>query len=400
LIDSFSHLRISSEYSISHGLITIDQIVDHAEKNNMPSVALTDHLNMFGLVKFFMKAEKKGIKPISGSSIQVIFEEDDFAYELLCLAKNNNGHKNLMKAISQSHNNTNYPSPIISFKELCTFKKDIKVISGGRSSHIFDLLKRGKVEDLNKKLESFQSIFDEDFIIEVQKTNRPDELDYFENILPIASKKGIPVIATNDVLFSAKDDYEIHETKVCINTGKTLNDPNRERKFSNEQFFKSQKEMSDLFNDHKDFLSNTSEIAKQCNVSFTPKGYFLPEYPVPKEHDFNSYLKDLSFKNLDSLTDGFNKSKKNTYNERLDYELSQISSMGFSSYFLIVYDFIEWSKNNEVPVGPGRGSGAGSLVAYALGITALDPIEHGLLFERFLNPERISMPDFDIDFCT
>ena len=400
MIDLFSHLRISSEYSISHGLITIDQIVDHAEKNNMPSVALTDHLNMFGLVKFFMKAEKKGIKPISGSSIQVIFEEDDFAYELLCLAKNNNGHKNLMKAISQSHNNTNYPSPIISFKELCTFKKDIKVISGGRSSHIFDLLKRGKVEDLNKKLESFQSIFDEDFIIEVQKTNRPDELDYFENILPIASKKGIPVIATNDVLFSAKDDYEIHETKVCINTGKTLNDPNRERKFSNEQFFKSQKEMSDLFTDHKDFLSNTSEIAKQCNVSFTPKGYFLPEYPVPKEHDFNSYLKDLSFKNLDSLTDGFNKSKKNTYNERLDYELSQISSMGFSSYFLIVYDFIEWSKNNEVPVGPGRGSGAGSLVAYALGITALDPIEHGLLFERFLNPERISMPDFDIDFCT
>ena len=314
MIDSFSHLRISSEFSISHGLITIDQIVDHAEKNNMPSVALTDHLNMFGLVKFFMKAEKKGIKPISGSSIQVIFEEDDFAYELLCLAKNNNGHKNLMKAISQSHNNTNYPSPIISFKELCTFKKDIKVISGGRSSHIFDLLKRGKVEDLNKKLESFQSIFDEDFIIEVQKTNRPDELDYFENILPIASKKGIPVIATNDVLFSAKDDYEIHETKVCINTGKTLNDPNRERKFSNEQFFKSQKEMSDLFTDHKDFLSNTSEIAKQCNVSFTPKGYFLPEYPVPKEHDFNSYLKDLSFKNLDSLTDGFNKSIKNTYN--------------------------------------------------------------------------------------
>ena len=152
MIDSFSHLRISSEYSISHGLITIDQIVDHAEKNNMPSVALTDHLNMFGLVKFFMKAEKKGIKPISGSSIQVIFEEDDFAYELLCLAKNNNGHKNLMKAISQSHNNTNYPSPIISFEELCTFKKDIKVISGGRSSHIFDLLKRGKVEDVNLSL--------------------------------------------------------------------------------------------------------------------------------------------------------------------------------------------------------------------------------------------------------
>jgi len=400
LIDSFSHLRVASEYSISHGLITIDQIVDYAEKQNMPSVALTDHLNMFGLVKFFMKAEKKGIKPISGSSIQVLFEGDDFAYELLCLAKNNNGHKNLMKAISRSHNNINYPTPIISFEELCSFKDDIKVISGGKSSHIFDLLKRGKEDEAGKKIELFQSVFDEDFVIEVQKTNRADEIDYIANILPIASKKGIPVIATNDVLFLDKEDYEIHETKVCINTGKTLNDPNRERKFSNEQFFKSQKEMTTLFKGYEEFILNTSEIAKQCNVSFASKGYFLPEYPVPKEHDFNSFLKDLSFKNLRLITKDFNDSKKNEYNERLDYELSQISSMGFSSYFLIVYDFIEWSKNNEVPVGPGRGSGAGSLVAYALGITALDPIEHGLLFERFLNPERISMPDFDIDFCT
>ena len=400
MIESFSHLRIASEYSISHGLITIDQIVDQAAKNNMPSVALTDHLNMFGLVKFFLKAEKKGIKPISGSSIRVLFEGDDFAHELLCLAKNNNGHKNLMKALSQSHNNTNFSSPILTFEELCSFKKDIKVMSGGNSSHIFDLIRRGKIEDANSKIKLFQSIFDEDFVIEVQKTNRADELDYIANILPLASSNGIPVIATNDVIFSNKEDYDIHETKVCINTGKTLNDPNREKKFSNEQFFKSQQQMFDLFKDSEEFLSNTAEIAKQCNVSFESKGYFLPEYPVPQNHDFNSYLKDLSFKNLDEITKNFADKDKNLYNERLDYELTQISSMGFSSYFLIVYDFIEWSKNNEVPVGPGRGSGAGSLVAYALGITALDPIEHGLLFERFLNPERISMPDFDIDFCT
>ena len=400
MIESYSHLRIASEYSISHGLITIDQIVDQAVKNNMPSVALTDHLNMFGLVKFFLKAEKKGIKPISGSSIRVLFEGDDFAHELLCLAKNNSGHKNLMKVLSQSHNNTNFSSPIITFKELCSFKNDIKVISGGKSSHIFDLLRRGKIEDASSKLELFQSAFDEDFVIEVQKTNRADELDYIANVLPLASAKGIPVIATNDVIFSNKEDYDIHETKVCINTGKTLNDPNREKKFSNEQFFKSQQQMFDLFKDSDEFLSNTSEIAKQCNVSFESKGYFLPEYPVPKDHDFNSYLKDLSCKNLDKLIKTFDEDKKNLYKERLNYELTQISTMGFSSYFLIVYDFIEWSKNNEVPVGPGRGSGAGSLVAYALGITALDPIEHGLLFERFLNPERISMPDFDIDFCT
>ena len=400
MIKSFSHLRVASEYSISHGLITIDQIVDQAVKNNMPSVALTDNLNMFGLVKFFIKAEKKGIKPISGSSINVIFEDDDFAHELLCLAKNNNGHKNLMKILSQSHNNIHFPSPIITFEELCLLKNDIKVISGGKSSHIFDLLKRGKVEDTKTKLETFQSAFGEDFVIEVQKTNRADELDYISHVLPLASEKGIPVIATNDVIFSNKEDYDIHETKVCINTGKTLNDPNREKKFSNEQFFKSQEQMSELFNNCDEFLSNTAEIAKQCNVSFDSKGYFLPEYPVPKNHDFNSFLSDLSFKNLNNLIKDFDADKKAVYQDRLNYELTQISTMGFSSYFLIVYDFIEWSKNNDVPVGPGRGSGAGSLVAYSLGITALDPIEHGLLFERFLNPERISMPDFDIDFCT
>ena len=400
MIKSFSHLRVASEYSISHGLITIDQIVDQAIKNNMPSVALTDNLNMFGLVKFFIKAEKKGIKPISGSSINVIFEGDDFAHELLCLAKNNNGHKNLMKILSQSHNNIHFPSPIITFEELCLLKNDIKVISGGKSSHIFDLLKRGKVEDTKTKLETFQSAFGEDFVIEVQKTNRADELDYISHVLPLASEKGIPVIATNDVIFSNKEDYDIHETKVCINTGKTLNDPNREKKFSNEQFFKSQEQMSELFNNCDEFLSNTAEIAKQCNVSFDSKGYFLPEYPVPKNHDFNSFLSDLSFKNLNNLIKDFDADKKTVYQDRLNYELTQISTMGFSSYFLIVYDFIEWSKNNDVPVGPGRGSGAGSLVAYSLGITALDPIEHGLLFERFLNPERISMPDFDIDFCT
>jgi DNA polymerase-3 subunit alpha len=233
----------------------------------------------------------------------------------------------------------------------------------------------------------------------VQKTNRPDELDYFSNILPLSSKKGIPLIATNDVLFAKKDDYEIHETKVCINTGKTLNDPNREKPFSDEQYFKSAEEMQKLFNGFDELINNTNEVAKKCNVSLHTKGYFLPEYPVPKDHNFDSFLVDLSNKRLSSLIGKFEKTKQKIYLQRLEYELNQIKKMGFSSYFLIVYDFIQWSKDNDVPVGPGRGSGAGSLVAYSLGITTLDPIDHGLLFERFLNPERISMPDFDIDFC-
>ena len=395
----FSHLRISSEFSISQGLLTINQIVDCAQKNNIPSVALTDKSNMFAMVKFFNKCEAAGIKPISGSSIRVIFDSDDSSHDLLCLAKNNDGHRNLMQVISSAHNNYNYQSPIINFDDLKTFKDDIIVISGGKDSHIYELSKQNKLEEIENKIDDFLMVFKDDFFIEVQKTNRPDEIDYFSNILPLSSKKGVPLIATNDVLFAKKDDYEIHETKVCINTGKTLNDPNREKPFSNEQYFKSSDEMQKLFNGFDELIDNTNEVAKKCNVSLHTKGYFLPEYPVPKEHDFDSFLVDLSTKRLSSLIDKFEKAKQTTYLQRLEYELNQIKKMGFSSYFLIVYDFIQWSKDNDVPVGPGRGSGAGSLVAYSLGITTLDPIDHGLLFERFLNPERISMPDFDIDFC-
>ena len=395
----FSHLRVSSEYSISQGLLTIDQIVDNAKKYSIPSIALTDKSNMFGLVKFFSKCEASGIKPISGSSIRLIFEDDDESHEILCLAKSNTGHKNLMKIISKAHNNNIFNTPIIKFDELLCLKNDIIVISGGKGSHIFEYLRRNKVSDAKKRLEDFQNNFGDDFVLEVQKTNRIDEMDYFKNILPLSKEKSIPLIATNDVLFTSKDDYEIHETKVCINTGKTLNDPNREKIFSDQQYFKSSEEMSELFKDYPSLIDNTNEISKKCNVSLDTKGYFLPEYPVPKDHDFDSYLENLSNKRLKALIKTFDKSKQSEYLMRLSYELDQIKNMGFSSYFLIVYDFIEWSKNNDVPVGPGRGSGAGSLVAYALGITTLDPIMHGLLFERFLNPERLSMPDFDIDFC-
>ena len=395
----FSHLRISSEFSISQGLLTINQIVDCAQKNNIPSVALTDKSNMFAMVKFFNKCEAAGIKPISGSSIRVIFDGDDSSHDLLCLAKNNDGHRNLMQAISSAHNNYNYQSPIINFDDLKNFKDDIVVISGGKDSHIYELSKQNKLVEIENRIDDFLMVFKDDFFIEVQKTNRPDELDYFSNILPLSSKKGIPLIATNDVLFAKKDDYEIHETKVCINTGKTLNDPNREKPFSDEQYFKSSDEMQKLFNGFDELIDNTNEVAKKCNVSLHTKGYFLPEYPVPEEHDFDSFLVDLSTKRLSRLIDKFEKSKQKNYLQRLEYELNQIKKMGFSSYFLIVFDFIQWSKDNGVPVGPGRGSGAGSLVAYSLGITTLDPIDHGLLFERFLNPERISMPDFDIDFC-
>ena len=395
----FSHLRVSSEYSISQGLLTIDQIVKSASKHSIPSVALTDKSNMFGLVKFFNKCEAAGIKPISGASIQLIFENDENSHELLCLAKTNEGHKNLMKVISNAHNNSTYTSPVINFNELIELKNDIVAISGGKDSHLFESLKRNNISDASRIIDSFTKYFKDDFVLEVQRTNRPDEVEYFKNILPLAVEKGIPIVATNDVLFANQDDYEVHETKVCINTSKTLNDPNREKIFSEQQYFKSSEQMENLFKDCISLIENTNEISKKCNVSFDTKEYFLPEYPVPKEHNFDTYLEELSNARLHSYVKNFKKDQQEEYKSRLSYELNQIKNMGFSSYFLIVYDFIEWSKNNDVPVGPGRGSGAGSLVAFALGITTLDPIDHGLLFERFLNPERLSMPDFDIDFC-
>ena len=393
---SFAHLRVSSEYSIFKGLLSVEKLVEKAKSFGMPAIALTDHSNMFGLVKFFKKCEKEGIKPISGSTLNIARSSEDRPYEFLCLAKNIDGHKNLMHGLSKASRNQ---SKSILYDDFLNISNDIFVITGSENSEIFSLILNDKENEAVELIEKYKADFKNNFVIEIQNTGKESHKIFMASILPIASRLSIPVIATNDVLFGDREDFEIHETKVCINSGKTLNDPNREKIYSEEQYFKSQDEMQDLFRDFPDVLSNTLEIAKQCNLSIEPDGYFLPEYPVPDGQDFDTHLKSLVEESLDNLITKFDKDKVKEYEERVEYELEQIKTMGFSSYFLIVYDFIKWSKNNDVPVGPGRGSGAGSLVAFCLGITALDPIKHGLLFERFLNPERISMPDFDIDFC-
>ena len=393
---SFAHLRVSSEYSIFKGLLSVEKLVEKAKSFGMPAIALTDHSNMFGLVKFFKKCEKEGIKPISGSTLNIARSSEDRPYEFLCLAKNIDGHKNLMHGLSKASRNQSKGILYDDFLNICN---DIFVITGSENSEIFSLILNDKENEAVELIEKYKADFKNNFVIEIQNTGKESHKIFMASILPIASRLSIPVIATNDVLFGEREDFEIHETKVCINSGKTLNDPNREKIYSEEQYFKSQDEMQDLFGDFPDVLSNTLEIAKQCNLSIEPDGYFLPEYPVPDGQDFDTHLKSLVEESLDNLITKFDKDKVKEYKARVKYELEQIKTMGFSSYFLIVYDFIKWSKNNDVPVGPGRGSGAGSLVAFCLGITALDPIKHGLLFERFLNPERISMPDFDIDFC-
>jgi len=393
---SFAHLRVSSEYSIFKGLLSVEKLVEKAKSFGMPAIALTDHSNMFGLVKFFKKCEKEGIKPISGSTLNIARSSEDRPYEFLCLAKNIDGHKNLMHGLSKASRNQSKGILYDDFLNICN---DIFVITGSENSEIFSLILNDKENEAVELIKKYKADFKNNFVIEIQNTGKESHKIFMASILPIASRLSIPVIATNDVLFGEREDFEIHETKVCINSGKTLNDPNREKIYSEEQYFKSQDEMQDLFGDFPDVLSNTLEIAKQCNLSIEPDGYFLPEYPVPDGQDFDTHLKSLVEESLDNLITKFDKDKVKEYKARVKYELEQIKTMGFSSYFLIVYDFIKWSKNNDVPVGPGRGSGAGSLVAFCLGITALDPIKHGLLFERFLNPERISMPDFDIDFC-
>ncbi|MDB9791007.1 DNA polymerase III subunit alpha, partial [Gammaproteobacteria bacterium] len=397
---SFVHLRTSSEYSISRGLLRINEIVARAVKLQMPAIALTDLNNMFGMVKFFKKAEAAGIKPIAGTILTII-SEDGGEGELLCLAKNNLGLKALMRLISLAQLQQQNGKITLTFDELCSCAGNVIVIAGGQHSHIFQLSKHNKLLELQKELDKFRKVFEQDFCIEIQKVGKDSEDNFIHTILPLASSIGIPVIATNDAMFLQQEDFDIHETKVCINTGKTLNDPNREKLFTSEQYLKSSTEMTNLFDDYgaETLLANTQQIAQKCNASFVTNEYFLPEYPVPKNHDFNSFLSELSNSKLKNIIHPFSPEQQAIYQQRLDYELTQIHATGFSSYFLIVADFIQWSKNNDVPVGPGRGSGAGSLVAFALAITAVDPIEHNLLFERFINPERISMPDFDIDFC-
>ena len=396
----FIHLRVSSEFSISRGLLRINEIIANAEKLNMPAVALTDLNNMFGMVKFFKKAEAAGIKPIAGTTLNLKSHDGEDG-EILCLAKNNDGLKSLMGIISKAQLQQENGLISITFEDLSACAGNIIVIAGGPLSHIFNLSKYQKLQDLKTELNVFKETFKDDFCIEIQRLGKDSEEDFIQCILPLASQHSIPVIASNDSMFSQIEDFDIHETKVCINTGKTLNDPNREKIYTPQQFFKSTKDIAELFSDceAETLIHNTFAVAQKCNVTFTTDEYFLPEYPVPKEHDFNSFLSELSSKKLLKIIGSYSLDQQALYQKRLDYELTQIHATGFSSYFLIVADFIQWSKSNDVPVGPGRGSGAGSLVAYALGITALDPIEHNLLFERFINPERISMPDFDIDFC-
>ena len=403
----FVHLRLHSEYSLVDGLIRLKPLAQKAAELGMPAVALTDFNNFFGLVKFYKATQANGIKPIVGADILVADDSPEAtATQLVLLVMNQTGYQNLTKLVSKAYlEGQRQAVPVINKSWLAQHTEGLIALSGGCMGDIGIALISGRNNDAEALLREYMGLFQDRFYLELQRTGRADEEDYLHAAVALASQCQCPVVATNDVRFMDANEYEAHEARVCIYEGRTLDDPRRERRYSEQQYLRTPEEMAELFSDIPEALENSLEIAKRCNLELSFGEYFLPDYPIPEGMTIDEYLIDLSEQGLKKRLPSLfvdtqeNASQLNIYKDRLKFELEIIIQMGFAGYFLIVMDFIRWAKDNQIPVGPGRGSGAGSLVAYALKITDLDPIEYDLLFERFLNPERISMPDFDIDFC-
>jgi DNA polymerase III subunit alpha len=404
----FVHLRVHSEYSLIDGLIRIDELTQTVAQLDMPACALTDRTNFFALIKFYKAAQSSGIKPIFGADFLLREEgEDNFETVVCFLAQNDLGYRNLTQLISRAYLEGQQQGVTTIRREWLRDCADgLIVLSGGRYGDIGHALLNGKPELAVQRLQWWRDLFGDRFYIELQRSGRAGEEDYLHEAVALASKWNCPVVATNDVQFLTREQFEAHEARVCIREGRTLDDPRRVRRYSEQQYLRSADEMAELFSDIPEALENTVEIAKRCNATIKLGTPFLPDYPVPEGLTMGEYFRQLSHAGLDErlqyLFDVNAESFAATqqiYRDRLEFELNVIIQMGFPGYFLIVMDFIRWAKDHDIPVGPGRGSGAGSLVAYALKITDLDPIEYDLLFERFLNPERVSMPDFDIDFC-
>lgn len=441
---SFVHLRLHSEFSLIDGLVRIKPLVKQVAELGMPAVALTDHTNFYALIKFYKAAIGAGIKPIYGSDFHLVDDNDETQISSLCLlAQNNQGYRNLTELISRAYQQgQRLGVPYIKRSWLAEYADGLIALSGGRKGEIGQALLASRHDEARQRLGELMTLFPNRFYLELQRTGRQYEEDYLHAAVELAAELDCPVVATNEVCFLNSSDFEAHETRVCIHDGRALDDPRRNRGYSEEQYLRSPEEMQELFSDIPEALANTVEIAKRCNVEISLGTYYLPEYPIPDNFENDPFFKIESYQGLKQQTEkslkakwegkentpeyakelitgiffrkisieGLNerldflfaekaKEKAPEYRERLDFELDIILEMGFPGYFLIVMDFIQWSKDHDIPVGPGRGSGAGSLVAYAQKITDLDPLEYDLLFERFLNPERVSMPDFDVDFC-
>ena len=408
MTQEFVHLRLHSEYSLVDGLVRLKPLAQKVAELKMPAVALTDFNNFFGLVKFYKACQSNGIKPILGSEVIIQDDvEETGGSQLVLLICNDIGYKNLTELISRAYQEGQKQStPTVKLEWLEGHSDGLIALSGGRLGEIGIALISGRKSDAENSLARLMRLFPQRFYLELQRTGRQDEEDYLHSVIDLSANFDCPVVATNDVRFLIRDEFEAHEARVCIHEGRTLDDPRRERRFSENQYLRSAEEMFELFSDIPEALENTIEIAKRCNLNLKLGSHFLPDYPIPEGLTIEEFFKRESYDGLNlRLENVFDSSaadfeaKRQLYYERLQFEIDIIVEMEFAGYFLIVMDFIRWAKVNDIPVGPGRGSGAGSLVAYAMKITDLDPIQYDLLFERFLNPERVSMPDFDVDFC-
>lgn len=404
-MQEFVHLRLHTEFSITNSILRIKQAINVANECQMVALALTDQHNIFGLVKFYKTCRDKGIKPIIGSEINV--EGNGFNYNLIVLAKNIAGYRKICEWLTRSYvENKILDVPYIKEEWLLSEKNnDVVILSGGIFGDLNHHINDNDIETLEEKVQKWKSIYGDNYFLELHRIEHNDCRKLIESSLNLSSKFNIPVVATHPVQFASISDSIAHEVRVCVADGEMLDDANRKTKYGNDQYLRSSSEMFELFSDIPSALYNSIEIAKKCNLEITLGTYFLPDYATPNNEPLEEYLSVLSHQGLDSrLLELFpehdeRNSNEEIYRKRLELEIETIVQMGFPGYFLIVADFINWAKENNVPVGPGRGSGAGSLVAFSLGITDIDPLRYSLLFERFLNPERVSMPDFDIDFC-
>ncbi|CAH0162365.1 DNA polymerase III subunit alpha [Pseudomonas mediterranea] len=406
---SFVHLRLHTEYSLVDGLVRIKPLVKTLVGMNMPAVAVTDQNNMCSLVKFYKTAMGGGIKPICGADLWLSSKDPDAPLSRISLlVMNAVGYRNLTELISRGFIDGQRNGSIIIEREwVAEASEGLIMLSAAKEGEIGLALLSGNTEEAETLAHDWMAVFPDRFYIEVQRTNRPNDEEHLHAAVALADKIGAPLVATNDVRFIKQEDFEAHETRVCIGEGRALDDPRRPKNYSDQQYLKSAEEMAELFSDLPEALENTVEIAKRCNIEVKLGKHFLPNFPIPDGMTIDEYFRKVSFDGLEErlsvllpkdTTEDY-EAKRQVYVDRLNFELDIIIQMGFPGYFLIVMDFIQWAKNNGVPVGPGRGSGAGSLVAYVQKITDLDPLEYDLLFERFLNPERVSMPDFDVDFC-
>ncbi|BGI51130.1 MAG: DNA polymerase III subunit alpha [Arsenophonus endosymbiont of Ceratovacuna japonica] len=402
----FIHLHVHTDYSIIDGLVKINSLINLVAKLGMPAIAITDFTNFYGLIKFYCIAHASGIKPIIGVDFYIESEllGDEVAH-LTILAKNNIGYHNLILLISNAYQKGyNIIGPTIKQEWLIKYKDGLLLLSGGYMGDIGKFILSGNKKLIDQCLNFYQVHFKDNYYFELTRTGHPNEESYLHSIIKLASIKNIPVVATNNVRFVNKDDFIAHEIRVAIHNGFNISDKKRPKNYSPQQYLRSEQEMIELFIDIPEALENSIEISKRCNVTINLGKYFLPQFPtnnISIKDFFIKCAKDGLEERLQLLYPDKNDriKKRIKYDKRLYMELDIINKMGFPSYFLIVMEFIQWSKDNNIPVGPGRGSGAGSLVSYVLKITDLDPLEFNLLFERFLNPERISMPDLDIDFC-